>query len=154
MAILGIRAAPKEIRYALVDSDGQTARFLNAEGENRLKFPRGMENPEEKLSWFYGELERIHRQNPAIERIIVKSNEYNRRGSESTASRQAAYLDAVVLTFAGKRAIPVSLKLYAGLGTRRDAVEAFAEENVGRCQTSWNEQMADAVAAAWSGIAE
>ena len=154
MLILGLRAAPKEVRYALIDWDGQTARFVNADGENRLKFPRGMEKPEEKLSWFYGELERIHRQNPSIAKIVIKTNEFNRRGGESGASRQAAYLDAVILTMAGKKTIPVSLKLYAALGTRRDSVEAFAEEKVGRCSTSWNEQMADAIAAAWSGIGE
>jgi hypothetical protein len=95
-------------------------------------------------------LDRVLRQYPGIERIVIKANEFG-RGGEKVSSREAAYFDAVVLMTAGTRQLPVDVKLYRTIGTRRNEVKSFAETNVGATNRYWNEQMADAVSAAWSG---
>ena len=149
MIILGIRTSTQEIRYAILDfqQDG-TVKLLNGENENRLKFPASYDTIEKKLWWFYQELERIVRNQP-IEKIMIKSNEYMR--SDSSVSRTASYIDGVVYTFAGKMDIPVVMKMYRAMETRRDDVKTFAESNVGKTKANWNEQMADAVAVAFVG---
>ena len=149
MKTLGIRTSPKEIRYALLDVDGQDVTFLNADSENRLKFPNDMTAIEQKLSWLCSEFERILRQNTDIENIVIKTSEYNR--TENSNARFATYAEGVLLTLAGQKNIPISIKIYSALGTRRSGVKAFAAGKAGQTQTLWNEQMADAVAAAWSG---
>lgn len=149
MQILGIRTAPASIRYAVLDWDGQDATFTNADGENKLDFPADIRSIEQKLHWLHQELERVLRQYPQIERIVIKANEYG-RGGEKASSREAAYLDGIVLLLAGQRDLPVETKLYRNIGTRRNEVKNFAETRVGTSSRYWNEQMADAVAAAWS----
>lgn len=114
MFVLGIRTAPKEVRYALLECDGNnTAVFKNASEEHRLKFPNNMATPEEKLPWLHEEFERIFRQNTDIQKVAIKT--------------------------------------YASMGTRRGGVKSFAEGKIQETSnTGWNEQMADAVAVAWS----
>lgn len=148
--ILGVRTAPTTVRYAVLDWDGTTASFVNADKENKLDFPSDCQNIEQKLHWLQQELDRVLRQHPGVKKIVIKANEYG-RGGEKAASREAAYFDAVVLMVAGKKPLPVEMKLYRTIGTRRNEVKAFAETNVRRTSRYWNEQMADAVAAAWSG---
>lgn len=150
MMILGIRTSPTTVRYAVVDCNGATVSLVNSDSENKLDFPAVCQSIEQKLHWLHQELDRILRQYPTIEKIVIKANEYG-RGGETTSSREAAYFDAVVLMTAGTRQIPIDVKLYRTIGTRRDEVKTFAETKVGVTNHYWNEQMADAVSAAWSG---
>ena len=150
MQILGIRTAPNTIRYAILEWDVQTPTFVNEDSENKLDIPANFKAIEQKLRWLYDELERILRQYSNIKRIVIKTNEYG-RGGEKASSRDAAYLDGVILLFAEQNKISVETKLYRKIGTKRDEVKAFAESKAGVSTCYWNEQMADAVAAAWSG---
>lgn len=149
MQLLGIRTAPKTIRYAIIDWDGKDAIFVNADGENKIDFPADANTIEKKLYWLFRELERILIQYPGIDQITIKTNEY-RPKMESVSSREAAYLDAVIVLFAEKENKKVELKLYRGIGTKRDEVKEFAERNIGISTRYWDIQMADAVVAAWS----
>lgn len=149
MQILGVRTSTTMVRYAILEWDGLTAKLLNAAKENRLEFPADKTESAQKLHWLYQELERVLRQNPSVEKIAVKANEYG-RGGEKASSREAAYFDAVVLMIAGQKALPVKTFLYKSMKTKRDDVKAFAASIVEVTTTYWNEQMADAVAAAWA----
>ena len=51
---------------------------------------------------------------------------------------------------AGETNLPVEMLLYRAIGTKRDEVKEFAENNVGRGEPYWNEQMADAIAVAFA----
>lgn len=148
--ILGVRTSTVSIRYAVVDVSDSSASLVNAHSENKLDFPADCRSIEQKLYWFHQELDRVLRQYPSVDRVVIKANEYG-RGGEKASSREAAYFDAVVLMTAGTRQLPVDVKLYRSIGTRRNEVKAFAEANVGKTNRYWNEQMADAVSAAWSG---
>jgi len=148
--VLGIRTSPTTIRYAVLDCSGTAVSLVNANSENKLDFPAHCQSIEQKLYWLHQELNRVLRQYPNIERIVIKANEYG-QGGEKASSREAAYFDAVVLMTAGTRQLPVDVKLYRTIGTRRNDVKSFAKANVGVTNHYWNEQMADAVSAAWSG---
>jgi hypothetical protein len=149
MQILGIRTAPTTVRYAVLDWDGHTARLINAASENKLDFPADKTTTAAKIHWLREELLRILRQNPQVNRIALKTKEYGPR-PESASAREAAYYDAAALIVAGEKSLPVSLFLYSNMGTKRAEVETFAETNVVRVDPYWNEQIADAIAAAWS----
>jgi hypothetical protein len=149
MQILGIRTAPSSVRYAIIEWDGHSARMLNSASEHKLDFPADKSNIAAKVHWLREELLRILRQNPQIDRIAIKTNEYSRRG-ETSASREAAHLDAAALIVAGEKSLQVNMLLYTYIGTKRVEVKTFAETNVGRADPYWNEQIADAVAAAWA----
>lgn len=149
MLVLGVRTSPTEVRYALLEINGLNATFTNSNGENRLKFPNDMTMADQKLPWLHSEFERILRQNQNIAGIVIKTSEYNR--SETANARLATYMEGLLINLGGQKNIPVLIKTYSSLGTRRAAVKAFAEAKAGQSQTGWNEQMADAVAAAWSG---
>ena len=153
MKILGVRNAPKQFRYALVLWDGQSSSLLNSSAENLIKMPVGIEEVSSQLCWFYKELGRVIRQNQDIAYIALKQNEYG-RGSESTSSRTAAYFDGVVHLVAGQNSIPLICKCYRKIGTKRDQLLQFSEDNVGKTTSNWNHQMADAVAVAWSIISK
>lgn len=70
--------------------------------------------------------------------------------------REAAYLDGTVILIASQKTIPlpVSVKVYKGIkrGVNRTTVKEFAQSNVGSTTKYWNEQMADAVAVAFSEL--
>ncbi|MES2658327.1 MAG: hypothetical protein V4689_06895 [Verrucomicrobiota bacterium] len=149
MQILGLRTSPSTVRYAIVEWDGQDARLLNANSEHKLDFPADKVTIAAKVHWLREELIRILRQNPQVCQIALKTNEYSRRG-ESSASREAAHLDAAALIVAGEKSLPIRMLLYTSIGTRRAEVKSFAESNVGQLAPYWNEQIADAVAAAWT----
>ncbi len=148
MKILGIRTAPAQIRYALIEVDDGTLNFLNRESEHMIRMPAGLDTTPDKLHWVKGELDRILRQNEDLARAVIKTGEYGR--SETISIRVGAYLDAIVFLACTENNIPVEGKIYSQLGTNRSQVKEHAEHRVGRTPTHWNEQMADAVIAAWS----
>ncbi|SMN16192.1 hypothetical protein CRYPD_907 [uncultured Candidatus Thioglobus sp.] len=57
----------------------------------------------------------------------------------------------MVILAAKEANIPVQTKIYNQLATKRNQVKGHAEERVGRTEKYWNEQIADAIVAAWSG---
>ena len=60
-------------------------------------------------------------------------------------------MEGIVINLAGQKNIPITIKTYSSLGTKRASVRSFAESKVGQqSQTGWNEQIADAISAAWS----
>lgn len=149
MKILGIKTSPSVIRYAIVEWDGSSAKLINVESENRLRFPATHTTLPMKLVWLQDELEGILRNTADIERVALKTNEYAPR-RESGSSREAAYYDAMVFLTAGRNAIPVEQYLYSQLATKRDQVKEAAEHAVGCSQVNWDEQMASAVLAAYT----
>ena len=149
MKVLGIRNAPQKLRYAVMNWDGQRATLVNSSLENMLVLPASITSLKDQIFWLYQELERVLRHHSIIDKIAIKPNEY-RPGRESAASRSAAYFDAIVFLIAGKYNIPIESKLYRQIGTNRGEVREFAELNVGRTDTYWDDQMADAIAIAWA----
>lgn len=148
MKILGIRTAPQQIRYAMIGIDGNTCTFLNAYSENSLKLPATITSNETQLKWVKDELSRIIRQNTDITKIALKVPEF--AGSKTSTSRLGDYLDAIVLLTAAESGIPIITKLYNQMATKRADVKRHAEERIGKTSTGWNDQMADAVAVAWT----
>lgn len=148
MKILGIRTAPGQLRYALIEVDGSNITFINSDLESLIKVPAGMNDHSEKLAWQKGEIDRILRQNPNITKIVLKIGEYGR--SDTKSSRLGAYFDAAVILAAREKNIPLETKIYNQLGTKRSQVKDHAEQRVGQTATHWNEQIADAIIAAWS----
>ena len=147
MKIFGIRTAPQQLRYALMKTDGNTCTLLNASTENSLKMPAAITKPEEQLKWVKDEISRILRQNADIEKIALKVPEF--AGAKNGSSRFGDYLDAMVLLSAAEAEIPITTKLYSQMATKRADVKRHAEERVGKTVTAWNDQMADAINAAW-----
>ena len=147
MKILGIRTAPQQIRYALVESDGINYIFLNSETENVLKKPASITTIDAHLKWVNDELSRIIRQNSDISIIALKVPEF--AGRKTTSSRLGDYLDAMVLLAAANAEIQIVTKLYNQMSTKRGDVAKHAEERVGRTAKNWTDQMADALAVAW-----
>lgn len=148
MKILGIRTAPAQLRYALVEATNETLTLLNSETENLIKVPAGVSEYGDQLAWQKGEVDRIIRQNPDITKIILKTGEYGRSDTKST--RLGAYFDAIVILAAVEANLPIEAKIYNQLGTKRSQVKEDAEKRVGKTNTHWNEQIADAIIAAWS----
>ncbi len=151
MQILGIRAAPKEVRYAILEDDQGEVRFINADGENKLCFPSRFKNPEEKIYWLYQEFVRILELYPTIERIVIKEPEFTQTRS-SRSNRETEYYNGIILLVAAKYAKRVRVTRYKSIGVNSSQVLEFAEEKIGRTKHYWDRQMADAVASAWSEI--
>jgi len=147
---LGIRTAPTQLRYALIKvDDDNNCSLVNGNSESLIKVPAGMDDFSEKLSWQKDEIDRIIRQNQDVEKILLKIGEYGR--SDTKSSRLAAYFDAVVILAAKEANIPIQTKVYNQLSTKRKQVKEHAEARIGRTEKYWNEQIADAIVAAWSG---
>lgn len=149
LKLLGIRTAPTQLRYALIEVDDGNCSLVNSNSESLIKVPAGMNDFSEMLSWQKDEIDRIIRQNQDVEKILLKIGEYGR--SDTKSSRLAAYFDAVVILAAKEANIPVQTKIYNQLATKRNQVKGHAEERVGRTEKYWNEQIADSIVAAWSG---
>lgn len=149
MKVLGIRVDPQKTRYALVEYDGTVFTLLNASTESRLSYPADVSEPDEKVDWLYRELERVLHENPDIEKVCLKTNEYTQ--SDNKAKRESAYLEGAVLLFCRQKGLPVTVKIYASLATRSADVKHHAEQRIGRTTKYWDTKMADAVIAAWNG---
>ena len=149
MIVLGIRVEPTKARYALVEYDGASFSLLNADSESRLVFPANISDTAEKVDWLYRELERVIHENPNIEKVCIKTNEFTQ--SDSKAKRETAYLEGATLLFCKRHGLPVATKIYASLGTNSSGVQAHAEQRVGRTTKYWDGKIADAIVAAWKG---
>lgn len=149
MKVLGIRVDPKKTMYALVDYDGTNFTLLNADTETRLLYPANVSDPDEKVDWLYRELERVLHENQDIDRVCITTNEYTQ--SDNKSKRESAYLEGAVLLFCRKNNLPVTVKIYASLGTKSGDVKNHAEQRVGKSSKYWDAKMADAVIAAWNG---
>ena len=149
MILLGMRLEPSKARYALVEYDGTDFSLLNADLESRLVFPADVSEPAEKVDWLYRELERVFHDNPDIEKVCIKTNEFTQ--SDSKSKRETAYLEGIVLLFCRQKGVPVSTRIYASLATKSGDVKHHAESRVGRTSKYWDTKIADAVVAAWKG---
>ena len=152
MKVLGVRADPKKTRYALVINDNGEFSLLNSDSESRLQYPADVINPDEKVDWLYRELVRIYHENTDIEKVCIKTNEYTQ--SDNKSKRETAYLEGAVLLFCHQNNIPVTVKIYASLGTKSSTVKDQAEQRVGKTVKYWDAKMADAIIVAWKGISE
>lgn len=95
MKVIGIRTAPKQLRFALLEFDEVNILFLNQNSENIIKVPAGVNEVEDIIHWQKSEVDRILRQNKDIDLVAIKTSEYARSDTKST--RLASYLDAAVL---------------------------------------------------------
>lgn len=143
MKVLGVRTAPKQLRFALLEVDRKTITFLNQDAENLIKVPAGVAEVQDIVHWQKSEMDRILRQNPDIDLVAIKTSEYSRSDTKST--RLASYLDAAVLLAAKDAHIPVCTRLYSQIGAKRADVKERAESRVGATSKYWNEQIADAI---------
>lgn len=84
MKILGIRTAPAQLRYALIEVANEDLTLLNANTENLIKVPAGMTEYSEQLAWQKDEIDRIIRQNSDIAKVVLKVGEYGRSDTKST----------------------------------------------------------------------
>jgi hypothetical protein len=148
--ILGVRTAPQQVRVALVRFEVAGAcTLLNQSSENLIRTPAGFEEDiAGHLNWMYEEVGRILRQNPSVSRLALKAPEYAR--SNNAASRLRHYLDASVQLAATHANVSVVTRLYNQIAARKDDVRKYAEERVGRTDTNWNDEMADAIVVAWA----
>ena len=146
--ILGLRASSQEVRYAILDKDptGKII-FTNQESENRLKYPANIESVEGKLNWIKAEVDRILRQNTAIDKIAIKMTEY--AGTENAAKRETTYVDAILLLCAAEHCLPVVRKLNSQIGSSASKAKEYAENRVGKTNQYWNNTMADAILVAY-----
>ncbi len=150
MQILGIRTASACVRYAIVEWDGQSASLVNAAAENKLNFPADREEIAQKLQWLYLELERVYRLYPDVSKVAIKMNQF---GIEKMANRFSTHMDGVAMLSALQNGKTAQTFLYASIqqGMNSKKIKAFAAANVGHSDKYWDEQIAGAVAAAWSG---
>lgn len=148
LKILGVRCGNKSIRFALLEKNGDVITFLNANTEHELKIPRTMTDENDQIVWVSGEVERILRQNTDISKVCIKTAEFGR--SETKTNRLIAYFDALVILASMKSNKAINTKLYTQIGVKRVDVKVRAEQLVGRTDTAWNEQIADAVCVAYS----
>lgn len=148
MKVLGIRTAPKQLRFALLDFYGNSIDFLNQNSEHIIKVPAGVTEVEDIIHWQKSEVDRILRQNQGVDLVAIKTSEYARRDTKST--RLASYLDAAVMLASKDVNIPVCTRLYSQIGANRTNVKERAESKVGSTDKYWNEQIADAIMVAWA----
>ena len=141
--VLGIRTAPKQLRFALLGFDGTSVSFVNKAAENLIKIPVGVTSVEDIVHWQKSEVDRILRQNKDINLIAIKTNEYAR--SDTKTTRLASYLDAAVLLASKDVNLPVHRRIYSQIGAKRANVKQRAETKVGATEKYWNEQIADAI---------
>lgn len=148
MVVMGIRASAQEVRYAILDKNAdKSIEFMNRTTENRLKYPANIDGVEEKLHWVKSEIDRILRQNDAINKIVIKTNEY--AGTESSAKRETTYVDAVIMLSAYEHGLPVVRKLNSQIGSTAAKAKEYAERRVGKTDRYWNNTIADAILAAY-----
>ena len=151
MKVLGIRASAQEVRYAILEkTEIGEIKFLNQDFEHRLKFPASIDDISQKLYWIKSEFDRIIRQSPNIDKIIIKMNEY--AGTENGAKRETTYVDAVCLLSAAENNIPVERKLNSQIGSSAAKAKEYAEQRVGKTEYYWNNTIADAILAALSEV--
>ncbi|MFH7525446.1 hypothetical protein AB2J22_06905 [Aeromonas sp. A5] len=51
MKVIGIRTAPKQLRFALLEFDEVNIIFLNQNSENLIKVPAGVNEAEDIIHW-------------------------------------------------------------------------------------------------------
>ena len=150
MAVIGFRASTQEIRYAILSKSDNRVVFLNKNEENLIRFPIAITNIEEKLYWAKSEIDRILRISYDIEKIYLKTNEFN--GTDNSSKRETTYIDALILLSAKERNIPIEKKLYNQLGASSNKVKEFSERLVGKTDKYWDSTIADAILVAYRGL--
>ncbi|WP_319759101.1 hypothetical protein [Maridesulfovibrio sp.] len=152
MQVLGIRTSSKCVRYAILEKNDQDTTFVNTDSENKLNFPKDCDTIENKIIWFYDELIRIFRDFPHITKVVIKANQF--LGKDNSTSRYSTNLDAIVMLAAKQQNKQLKSVIYASIqkGMNSKKIKSYAENNIGKTNINWDNQMADATAAAWVGI--
>lgn len=148
MKVIGIRTAPKQLRFAILEIAGTTITFVNQHDENIIKVPVSLSAIEDIIHWQKSEVDRILRQNKGADLVAIKTSEFARTDTKS--SRMASYLDAAAMIASKDAHIPVCTRLYSQIATKRKMVKAHAEQRVGSTNKYWNEQIADAICVAFA----
>lgn len=149
MKAMGVRVGRQRTRVAIVrrDKDGYT--LLNSDAASRLAYPADLTGPDDRVLWLFDEMERLHHENPDLDVVCIKTNEY---GADTKAKRESAYLEAATMLSSRRHSVPVTSRTYVSLATRKANVKAHAEQRVKRTDKYWDTQMADAIVAAWKGL--
>lgn len=147
MKFLGIRVGPSQTRVAIVGIIDARLSLLNSAIESRIVYPADVTLLEDKLMWLYLEMKSLSQSHPEISKVCFKTNEYT--GTENKSKRLSAYLEAVTIFYWKEISTPVEIVTYSKIGSRSNEVKNHAELRVGRTEKYWNNQMADAVLAAW-----
>lgn len=143
MKIIGFRSSTKGLRFAILERTSNGIECTNLGSENELKIPTNISSFEDQIHWMNEEIERIFRQNPDIDKAVIKSPEYF--GSDSITKRITNYFDALIFLNAKKFNKPVDAKIYKQIGVKRTGVKAKAESVCGVTSKKWDEQIADAI---------
>ena len=131
MKVLGIKSAPKQIRYAIVEREigKDIAFFVNAGAENRLSFPSDIaDDLDKRLLWLYTELRRICDHHGQFERMCVKLSEHT--GGDTSEKRANSHSRKLGATSSrtnpeNASADPLSLWVIPTLKTRCVAERSF-----------------------------
>jgi hypothetical protein len=147
---IGVRIAPSQIRFAVVRRDDQSFILENAESENKLVWPADLVHLQERVQWAFDESCRIFRHCGELACVAIKVPEYTQKRTKGT--RAVDCIEGAVLLAASSRGVEVADYIYSQLGTKRGTVCQHAEQRVGRTPVGWDEQIADAVVAAWKAL--
>jgi len=149
MQILGIRTSVKCVRYAVLEwTDGEVC-LVNAAKESKLLFPAAIDDIGAKIKWLHEEMKRIFLEYPEVGQVAIKMNQF---GTEKMANRYSTQLDGSLILSTEMNGKKSNTLLYAniekGMGSKK--IKGFSEQNVGKTSQYWDNQIADAIAAAWT----
>ena len=149
MKVLGVRTSTNAVRYAILSNETGCIVWEN-QIDNRLVYPRDMDQIAKKIVWLSEQFRRILDQTSNIDKIVIKVPEYGR--NDTAANRASDYLDAVIILEATARnlVIPTNLKNYKAVNTKSSEVKNYAEVHIGKTNQYWDNLMADALVAAYS----
>lgn len=149
MTVLGIRISKSLIYYAILSNEDGNIRFVNQNLENRLAFPAGIDMLGRKISWLIQEMNRIYRDHTNIELVVIKEGEYISK--ESKVKRERAALEGGVHYWCYQNQIKVCSKINNAIRDfSREGAKSFFEDRSFRTNKYWNDEMVDALSAAWS----
>lgn len=148
MKILGVKNTASEIRYAILEMDTNAdITFANANSENKVSFPKGLESEEEKLRWIKNEIERIFSNNEPLDAVAIKQGENFPKRSYGNL-KFSIFHDCLFSVCAVEKHIPLYSWYYNQIGTNSKSVLDLAESLVGRSSVNWNTRIADAIVVA------
>lgn len=152
MKVLGVKNSVGEIRYAILTMDANSnIGFENASTENKITYPKGLKDEDERLRWIKNEIERIFSNHEPFDAIAIKQGENIPKRSYGNL-KPSIFLDCLFSVCAVERHIPLYSWYYNQIGTNSKSVLALAESLVGRSSVNWNTQIADAIVVAHKAI--
>jgi hypothetical protein len=144
---LGIRTAPEQTRFALLQLEDLHWSLLNTSSDSLIRRPGNYEDPA-YINWLLDEITALLQRNPTVERIALKVPEFTQSVTHGTRLRN--YLDAAVQIAATRSNVTIATRMYTQMATRAKDVKHDAETRVGRTDAQWDPEIADAIMAARS----